>query len=66
MCGNHTCGVLFNDRPGKRLLDLDYDGVTIKKATGNSQGVKRLNKNLCMGNFWVIVIKALKKMLASV
>ena len=66
MCGNHTCGVLFNDRPGKQLLDLDYDGVTIKEAIGNSQGVKRLNKNLCMGTFWVIVIKALKKMLASV
>ena len=50
----------------KQFIDLDHDGITIKKAIGNSYGVKRLNKNLCMITFWVIGIKALKEMLASV
>ena len=27
---------------------------------------KRLNKNLCMNNFWLMAIKALKKMLVSI
>ena len=35
----------------KQLIDLDYDGATIKKVIGNSQGLKRLNKNLCMSTF---------------
>ena len=50
----------------KELIDLDHDGITIKKAIGKSYGVKRLNKNLWMSTFWVIGIKALKEMLAPV
>ena len=32
-----------NNIQGKQLIDLDYNGITIKKAIGNSQEVKRLN-----------------------
>ena len=55
-----------NNKQQKESIDSDYDGMTIKKAIGNSFRVKRLNKNLWMNTFWETVIKALKKMLASV
>ena len=55
-----------NNTQEKQSIDLAYDGTTIKKAIGNSEGVKRLNKNLCMSTFSVTAIKTLKKMLASV
>ena len=55
-----------NNIQKKRLIDLDYDRTTLKKAIWNSQRVKRLNKNLCTRTFLVIVIKALKKMFTSV
>ena len=48
------------------MIDLDYDGITLKKAIGNSWEIKRLNKNVGMTSFWEMVIKASKKMLASV
>ena len=39
-----------NNIQGKQLIDLDYDGITIENAIGNSQGVKRLNQNLYMSD----------------
>ena len=48
------------------MIDLDYDGITLKKAIGNSWEIKRLNKNVGMTSFWEMVIKASKKILASV
>ena len=54
-----------NNIQEKQLIDLDYDGITIKKAIGNSSEMKRLNKNLCMNTFWEIVIKALKMLAAA-
>ena len=50
--------VCRNTRKEKQLIDLNYTGITIRKAIGNSEEVK----NLCMNTLWKMVIMVLKKM----